>query len=50
VTATFEDERIQNVTLSLAAILYEKRCLSGESIMNIIQAAWGTGKAASAGK
>lgn len=50
VIKTFEDERIQNVTLSLAAILYEKRYLSGESVTNVIQAAWGTAKAASAGK
>ncbi len=50
VIKTFEDERIQYVTLSLADILYEMRYLSGESAVNIIQAAWGKAKAASAGK
>lgn len=50
VSRTFEHERIRNVTLSLAAVLYEKRYLSGESVMNAIQAAWGMAMAASAGK
>jgi hypothetical protein len=50
VSRTFEHERIRNVTLSLAAVLYEKRYLSGESVMKVIQAAWGMAKAASAGK
>ena len=40
VSNALQDERIKYVTLVLARAFYEKRYLSGESVTNIIEAAW----------
>jgi len=40
VSNALQDERIKYVTLVLAHVFYEKRYLSGESVTNIIEAAW----------
>jgi hypothetical protein len=36
----FEDRRIKYVTFALASILWERRHLSGEEVLNFINAAW----------
>jgi hypothetical protein len=41
VVDTFKDERIKYVTFALASILWERRHLSGEEVLNVINASWG---------
>jgi hypothetical protein len=40
VVDAFKDERIRYVTFALASILWERRNLSGEEVLNVINAAW----------
>jgi hypothetical protein len=40
VVDTFKDERIRYVTFALASVLWERRHLSGEEVLNVINAAW----------
>jgi hypothetical protein len=40
VVDAFKDERIKYVTFALASILWERRNLSGEEVLNVINAAW----------